>query len=107
MTPATTRRSQNQKAKGIAGNGAVRRRQMSSSQLEPGLKFEEKLWAAADKLRGSVDPGEYKHVVLGLIFLKYVSDHFDEFRAQLAADQEADVDDRDEYAAENVFWVPK
>jgi type I restriction enzyme M protein len=70
------------------------------------LGFEEKMWMAADKLRGKIDPAEYKHVVLGLIFLKYISDHFEEFRAQLALDPEANLEDRDEYKAENVFWVP-
>jgi type I restriction enzyme M protein len=64
------------------------------------------LWQAADKLRGSIDASEYKHVVLGLIFLKYISDAFDEARAQVAADPEGDPEDRDEYASRTVFWVP-
>jgi len=71
------------------------------------LGFEEKLWLAADKLRGSMDPGEYKHVVLGLIFLKYISDAFEEKFAQLRDEENADPEDRDEYEAANVFWVPK
>jgi type I restriction enzyme M protein len=71
------------------------------------LGFEEKLWAAADKLRGHMDAAEYKHVVLGLIFLKYISDAFQELHDRLAADKDADPEDRDEYVAENVFWVPK
>jgi type I restriction enzyme M protein len=71
------------------------------------LGFEEKLWAAADKLRGHMDAGEYKHVVLGLIFLKYISDRFEAHRQRLLQDAEADPEDRDEYLAENVFWVPK
>ena len=71
------------------------------------LGFEEKLWLAADKLRGHMDPGEYKHVVLGLIFLKYISDAFDERRAQIAREKGADPEDRDEYLAENIFWVPR
>ncbi len=71
------------------------------------LGFEEKLWAAADKLRGHMDAGEYKHVVLGLIFLKYISDAFQELFDRLKADKSADREDRDEYTAENVFWVPK
>lgn len=76
----------------------------------------EELWQAADKLRGSVDAAEYKHVVLGLIFLKYISDAFEtrreELKAELAADgikgAEAErlLESRDEYAAESVFWVP-
>jgi len=64
------------------------------------------LWQAADKLRGNLDAAEYKHVVLGLIFLKYISDAFDEARAEVAADPDGDPEDRDEYASRNVFWVP-
>jgi len=62
----------------------------------------------ADALRGSMDAAEYKHVVLGLIFLKYISDAFEETRARLEAerDQGADPEDPDEYRALNVFWVP-
>jgi type I restriction enzyme M protein len=75
------------------------------------LGFEPTLWAAADKLRNNMDAAEYKHVVLGLIFLKYISDAFKERHDQLLAEraQGADVDseDPDEYLAENVFWVPK
>jgi type I restriction enzyme M protein len=70
------------------------------------LGFEATLWQAADKLRGNLDAAEYKHVVLGLIFLKYISDAFDEARAEVAADPEGDPEDRDEYASRNVFWVP-
>jgi type I restriction enzyme M protein len=69
--------------------------------------LESKLWAAADKLRGHLDAAEYKHVVLGLIFLKYISDAFQELYERLSADQYADPEDRDEYAAQNIFWVPK
>src|SRR5438552_1641538 len=71
------------------------------------LGFEQKLWAAADKLRGHMDAAEYKHVVLGLIFLKYISDAFQERYEVLKADKLADPEDRDEYTSENVFWVPK
>jgi len=86
------------------------------------LGFEEKLWQAADRLRGHMDPAEYKHVVLGLIFLKYISDAFQERYEQLSlwtSDPSNDyylkepqaqyevLEDRDEYKAENVFWVPK
>lgn len=71
------------------------------------LGFEQKLWQAADKLRGHMDAAEYKHVVLGLIFLKYISDAFQERYETLKAEPHADVEDRDEYLAENVFWVPK
>jgi type I restriction enzyme M protein len=71
------------------------------------IGFEQQLWAAADKLRGSMDPGEYKHVVLGLLFLKYISDAFEARRQQLEAEPDADPEDRDEYLSQNVFWVPK
>src|SRR5215472_13589068 len=71
------------------------------------LGFEQKLWQAADKLRGHMDAAEYKHVVLGLIFLKYISDAFQERYEALKKERFADPEDRDEYTAENVFWVPK
>ncbi len=98
------------------------------------LGFEQKLWAAADKMRGHMDPAEYKHVALGLIFLKYISDAFEERHAALTAEAEAewqraaeqaaargddpdklreswacgiDPEDRDEYLADNIFWVPR
>jgi type I restriction enzyme M protein len=71
------------------------------------LGFEGTLWAAADKFRGHMDASEYKHVVLGLIFLKYISDSFEEHRAKLLETEGADPEDRDEYLAENIFWVPK
>lgn len=70
------------------------------------LGFEEKLWSAADKMRGHMDPSEYKHVALGLIFLKYISDAFQERYEQLQQEEYADPEDRDEYTGENVFWVP-
>lgn len=69
--------------------------------------FEQKLWDAADKLRSNMDAAEYKHVVLGLIFLKYVSDSFTEKYEQLKAEGYGDEEDRDEYLADNIFWVPK
>jgi type I restriction enzyme M protein len=73
------------------------------------LGFEEKLWQAADKLRSNMDAAEYKHVVLGLIFLKYISDAFEEQHAKLDSErsQGADPEDPDEYRAKNIFWVPK
>jgi type I restriction-modification system DNA methylase subunit len=74
------------------------------------IGFEAKLWLAADKLRNNMDAAEYKHVVLGLIFLKYISDTFEEHRAKLLAGEGdysgANPEDPDEYKAENVFWVP-
>jgi type I restriction enzyme M protein len=85
------------------------------------LGFEEKLWAVADKMRGHMDPAEDKHVTLGLIFLKYISDAFDERHLQLdrlTRDEQSEyyvgegqaryevLEDRDEYLAENIFWVP-
>jgi type I restriction enzyme M protein len=71
------------------------------------LGFENQLWEAADKLRSNMDAAVYKHVVLGLIFLKYISDSFDELYEALKADHEADEEDEDEYIAQKVFWVPK
>ena len=85
------------------------------------LGFEATLWSAADKLRGNMEPSDYKHVALGLIFLKYISDAFAAKHDRLlheAADPQSDLyvrderaryaiaEDRDEYAAENIFWVP-
>lgn len=71
------------------------------------LGFENKLWEMADKLRGHMDAAEYKHVVLGLIFLKYISDSFEAHRERLLQEPYADPEDRDEYLAANVFWVPQ
>jgi N-6 DNA methylase len=79
--------------------------------------LEQKLWDAADKLRGNQEPSEYKHVVLGLVFLKYVSDRFEERRAALKDELREDgideaqfedfLEDRDEYTGHNVFWIPE
>jgi type I restriction enzyme M protein len=73
------------------------------------LGFESELWRAADALRSNMDAAEYKHVVLGLIFLKYISDAFEEQHALLDAERAngADPEDPDEYRAINIFWVPK
>jgi type I restriction enzyme M protein len=73
------------------------------------LGFEARLWQTADALRNNMDAAEYKHVVLGLIFLKYISDAFEEQHARLTGQsaQGADPEDPDEYRAENIFWVPK
>ncbi|OAV43958.1 class I SAM-dependent DNA methyltransferase [Lewinella sp. 4G2] len=71
--------------------------------------IEKKLWAAADKLRKNIDAAEYKHVVLGLVFLRYISEAFEAVHERLLAevDQGADPEDQDEYLAKNVFFVPK
>jgi len=71
------------------------------------LSFEDKLWKAADKLRGHLDAAEYKHVVLGLIFLKYISDVFEALYRRLQKEDLADPEDRVEYAGERIFWVPE
>src|SRR5438552_2016337 len=88
----------------------------------PEPKLETTLWAAADKMRGHMDAAEYKHVVLGLVFLKYISDAFEERHRDLeqaTSDPGSELyikeplvryqvmEDRDEYLAENVFWVPQ
>ena len=74
-------------------------------QTTADIGFEQQIWAAADILRGNVDAAEYKHVVLGLIFLKYISDKFDERYSELEADDD-DVEDKDAYTEVNVFYVP-
>jgi type I restriction enzyme M protein len=68
--------------------------------------LEKTLWATADKLRNNMDAAEYKHIVLGLIFLKYISDSFDELYDRLKEQPYAEPEDKDEYLAENVFYVP-
>ena len=73
--------------------------------------LEKTLWQTADKLRKNMDAAEYKHIVLGLIFLKYISDAFEEMHNKLSAGKEqyagANAEDMDEYKAENVFFVPQ
>ena len=71
------------------------------------LGFEAKLWKTADKLRNNMDAAEYKHVVLGLIFLKYISDKFQSIYDKLSSEEYADPEDPEEYKAQNGFWVPK
>lgn len=97
---------------------------MTKSKRDNGanLGFEQKLWQAADKMRSNMDAAEYKHVVLGLIFLKYISDAFEDHRAMIegeASNPKSEwyvrepqeryevMEDRDEYLAANIFWVPK
>lgn len=99
-----TRSTRAPKSKSTASSAA-------SSPSTAKIGFEAKLWLTADKLRNNMDAAEYKHVVLGLIFLKYISDAFDEHRARLVAGlgdyAGANPEDADEYKAANVFWVPK
>jgi type I restriction enzyme M protein len=71
------------------------------------MTIEKTLFAAADKMRGAMDAGEYKHIALGLLFLRYVSISFQRLHDELAADEYADPEERDEYLAKNVFWVPE
>lgn len=71
------------------------------------IGFEQQIWSAADKLRGNIDASEYKNVVLGLIFLKYISDKFDQRHQELVDEGEGFEEDRDEYTAENIFFVPE
>ncbi len=90
---------------------------MASEAANADLAYADKLWRAADKLRGQVDAAEYKHVVLGLLFLKYISDSFEARRDELTVELEAEgiigeqrdrlLESRDEYTAERVFWVPR
>ena len=72
-----------------------------------GGTFEQQLFKAADKLRKNIDAAEYKYVVLGLVFIKYISETFNELYEKLEADEYSDPEDRDEYLAENVFFVPQ
>ena len=80
----------------------------ASSVSDAVTDYRAELWRMADALRGSMDAAEYKHVVLGLIFLKYISDAFEEAYAKLDAEREqgADPEDSDEYRAQSIFWVP-
>lgn len=88
-----------------------RKSSKTTSAAGANLGFEAKLFRAADKLRNNMDAAEYKHTVLGLIFLKYISDAFEEYREKLLTGEGefegADPEDPDEYRAENVFWVPQ
>jgi len=93
-----------------ATSARATRKAKASGKATANLGFEAKLWLTADKLRNNMDAAEYKHVVLGLIFLKYISDSFEDQRAKLLAGEGeyegANPEDPDEYKAENVFWVP-
>jgi len=84
---------------------------MAKEKQQNAEPLEKQLWKAADKLRKNIDAAEYKHIVLGLIFLKYISDSFEQHYAKLKAGEGeyagADPEDKDEYSAENVFFVPQ
>ena len=80
---------------------------MTNDSRQADLDFAADLFKAADKMRGGLEPSEYKHVALGLIFLKYISEAFQSLHDRLAADEYADPEEPDEYLAENVFWVPE
>jgi hypothetical protein len=88
---------------------APKGKKAAKAETGANLGFEAKLWAAADALRNNMDAAEYKHVVLGLIFLKYISDAFEAKHAELEAERKtgADPEDPDEYKAASIFWVPK
>ncbi len=88
-------------------NGAKKNGKSSKNGNGGQLGFEAELFLAADKLRGNLEPSEYKHVALGLIFLKYISDAFEALHTRLKAEEYADAEDPDQYLAERVFWVPK
>ncbi len=81
--------------------------QTDTSKNGGSLGFEAELFKAADKLRGNMEPSDYKHVALGLIFLKYISDAFEAKHKALLAEYPKAAEDKDEYLADNVFWVPK
>ena len=108
----TTRRGGGRKAPAMSADGAKRpqsaNRKAAATASGATTGHEAELWAAANALRGNMDAAEYKHVVLGLIFLKYISDAFEERHAQLVAerDEGADPEEADEYIGANVFWVP-
>ena len=86
----------------------TRRGSYSAIELSSNSDYSSELWRMADALRGSMDAAEYKHVVLGLIFLKYISDAFEEAHAKLETERNegADPEDPDEYRAQSIFWVP-
>ncbi len=78
-----------------------------ASESAANLGFEAELFKTADKLRGNMEPSDYKHVALGLIFLKYISDAFEARHTTLLAEDSSVAEDKDEYLADNIFWVPK
>ena len=96
---------------GAAGGATPRGRKTAAAPASATTGLEAKLWQSADMLRNNMDAAEYKHIVLGLIFLKYISDAFEAKYAELAAaaarGEGADPEDQDEYKAESIFWVPR
>lgn len=80
---------------------------MTQDTRQSDVDFAAELFKAADKMRGGLEPSEYKHVALGLIFLKYISEAFQAMHDRLSANEYADPEDPEEYLAENVFWVPE
>ena len=85
-----------------------KRKSKTQSADTSATDYKSEYWKMADALRGSMDAAEYKHVVLGLIFLKYISDAFEEAYAKLELErvEGADPEDPDEYRAQSIFWVP-
>jgi type I restriction enzyme M protein len=110
LSAALRFKSSDRKEVRIAAEESVARKPKQAKATGNGANvgYEAELWRMADALRGSMDAAEYKHVVLGLIFLKYISDAFEELHAKLQAEkkQGADPEDPDEYRAKGIFWVP-
>mgnify|MGYP000420584158 CR=1 FL=1 len=79
---------------------------MAKKENTQEIGFEQQIWKAADKLRGNLDASEYKSVVLGLIFLKYISDKFEERYLELLEEGDGFEEDRDEYTYQSIFFVP-
>src|SRR5260370_37324669 len=90
-----------------AANAAEKTTKQKANGNGANLGFEAQMFLAADKLRKNLEPSDYKHVALGLIFLRYISIAFDAKHAVLLKEAATAADDRDEYLAENIFWVPK
>ncbi|WP_082145781.1 type I restriction-modification system subunit M [Microvirga massiliensis] len=89
------------------GNGRAAANRAKANGNGANLGFEAEMFKAADKLRGNMEPSDYKHVVLGLVFLKYISDAFEAKHTKLLAEDPEAAEDKDEYLAEQIFWVPK
>ena len=106
--PTTTSKSDGERAPPAVSRPAAKSSNRPAETQGATTGHEAELWRMADALRGSMDAAEYKHVVLGLIFLKYISDAFEEMHARLEGEQHegADPEDPDEYRAKNIFWVP-